>query len=146
MLERRTRKAYWFAGLLFALFSLAPALVNAQHLSSADYQQKLQTSIEALESLEEMDEAESPYYYRNELNTALGTVRDALPEHQSVQSSDEVCNVDNKWLHDGLKELEAATPEKRPNQIALVIERLKALEERVKYERRAATDAENKVY
>lgn len=146
MLERRTLKAYWFAGLLFAVLSLVPTLVNAQHLSAVEYQQNLQTAIEALQSLEEIEEAESPYYYRSTLNDTLGVVRVALPEHQSVQSSDEVCNVDNKWLHDALKEIEAATPENRPNRIALVIERLKAVQERVVYERRAATDSDNKVY
>jgi hypothetical protein len=144
MLERRTPKRYWFAGLLCAL--LIPVLVNAQNLSPDDYQRNLRQAIETLEKLEPIDEAESPYYYQNLLNYALGMVRDALPEHQTVQSSDEVCTVDNTWLHDALKELEAATPEKRPDHIARVIERLKALAERVAYERRAPTDADNKVY
>ena len=147
MLERRTPKAYWFAGLLCALIALAPSLVNAQHLSSADYQRNLQTAIEALEELETYDEAEEdPDDYHSEMNLALATVRNALPEHQSVQSSDEVCNVDNSWLHAALKEIEAASAEKRPDHIALAVERLKAIEERVAYERRAGTDAENKVY
>lgn len=146
MLERRTPKAYWFAALLCAIFLLAPSLVNAQHLSAADYEQNLHSAIVALEELEAMDEAESPYYYHNELTKTLATVRDAVPVHQSVQSSDEVCNVDNTWLHEALTELEKANAEKRPDHIARVIERLVAVEERVAYERRAATDADNKVY
>ena len=144
MLERRTPKAYWFAGLLCAL--LIPALVNAQNLSPADYQRNLQQSSEALEKLKAVDESESPYYYFNLMNQTLATVRAALPVHQSVQSSDEVCAVDNTWLHDALKELEAAHPEKRPDHLARIIERLKALEDRVAYERRVPTDADNKVY
>jgi hypothetical protein len=146
MLERRTPEAYWFAALLCAILLLAPSLVNAQHLSAADYEQNLHRAIEALEELETMDEAESPYYYQNELTKALATVREAVPVHQSVQSSDEVCNVDNTWLHEALTELEKANAEKRPDHIVRVIERLVAVEERVAYERRAATDADNKVY
>src|ERR1044072_7385220 len=146
MFERRTPKAYWFAGLWCALLLLVAAPANGQNLSAADYQQNLNRAIEALVDLDELEEAESPYYYQNEMNTALATVCDALPEHQSVQSSDEVCNVDNTWLHDALKELEAAPAEKRPEHLARVIERLEAVEDRVAYERRAATDADNKVY
>lgn len=146
MLQRRTPKAYWFAGFWCALLLLVPAPASAQNLSSADYRQKLNRAIEALVELDELDEGESPYYYNNEMNRTLGIVRDALPEHQSVQGSDEVCHVDNKWLHDALKELEAASAEKRPDHIARVIERLEAIADRVAYERRAATDADNKVY
>ena len=147
MLERRTPKAYWFAGLLCALFALAPSLVKAQHLSPADYQRNLQSAIEALEEFETWDEAEEyPSDYQDEMNRVLAAVRDKLPVHQSVQSSDEVCHVDNTWLHDGLKEIEAASAEKRPDHIAQVLERLTALEKQVVYERRTATDADNKVY
>ncbi|HSK63057.1 MAG TPA: DUF4129 domain-containing protein [Pyrinomonadaceae bacterium] len=146
MLQRRIPKTNWFAGLLFALVSFVSIEAHAQHLSSADYEQNLHRAIQALQEVEEIEEAGSPYYYQNELNRALTTVRDALPAQQSVQGSDEVCNVDNTWLHDELTELEGASADKRPDQIARVIERLQALEERVAYERRAATEADNKVY
>ena len=129
-----------------ALVLFVPAVANAQNLSSDDYQRNLKQSIETLEKLAASDEAESPYYYKNLLSSSLTTVRDTLPVHQAVQSSNEVCTVDNTWLHDALKEIESATIEKRPERIARVIERLKAVEERVSYERRAATDADNKVY
>lgn len=146
MLERQTPKAYWFAGLLCALLLFVPAAVKAQNLSSDDYQRNLKEAIEALKKLEGIDEAESPDLYKTLLDYALTSVRDTLPVHQAVQGGNEVCTVDNTWLHDALKEIEAATPEKRPDQIARVIERLQALEERVAYERRAPTDADNKVY
>jgi hypothetical protein len=147
MLQRGTLTKYWFAGLLCVILSLAPIAVNAQNLSSADYQRNLQRAIETLKALENIDEAEtSSYYYENELKHALTTVRDTLPVQQSVQSSDEVCTVDNTWLHDDLNEIEKASAEKRANLIARALERLTALEERVGYERRAATEADNKVY
>jgi hypothetical protein len=146
MLQRRTAKEYGFAVLLFALLALVPALVNGQYLSPSDYQQNLNRAIHTLQDLEEFAEAEDPADYQNELHQALATVRKVLPAQQSVQSSDEVCNVDNTWLHDALKEIESASAEKRPDQIARVIERLAAVEDRVAYERRAATDADNKVY
>ncbi|HEU4797228.1 MAG TPA: DUF4129 domain-containing protein [Pyrinomonadaceae bacterium] len=145
MLERRTWKECWFAGLLCALLLFVPLAAKAQNLSAADYERNLQRAIEALESLE-IDESESPHYYQDELDGALATVREALPIQQSVQSSDEVCVVDNSWLHDALKEVEAAASEKRTDQLVRVVERLQALQDRVAYERRAATDADNKVY
>ena len=144
MLERRTPKAYWLAALLFAL--LAPIAAEAQNLSFTEYQQNMRRAIEALEELEAIDQEESPEYYEIMLHKALTTVREALPAHQAVQGSDELCNVDNTWLHDKLKEVEAVSAEKKPDQIARVIEQLSALEERVAYERRPATDADNKVY
>ena len=146
MLERQTPTAYWFAVLLSALLLFVPVAAEAQHLSSSDYQQNLDRAIEALEDLAELEEGESPYYYQNELNRTLAAVREALPAHQSVQGSDEVCNVDNTWLHDALKEIEEGSAEKRPDLIARVLERLEAVYEEVAYERKPATDADNKVY
>lgn len=146
MLDHRTLKAYWFAALLSAFLLFVPIVAEAQHLSLTDYQQNLDRAILALEDLAELDEGESPYYYHNELNQTLATVREALPAHQSVQGSDEVCNVDNTWLHDALKEIEGGSAENRPDLIARVLERLEAVHEQVAYERRPATDADNKVY
>ena len=146
MLQRRTPKQYSFAALLFALLSLVPIAANGQHLSSADYVRNLERAIEALEALEPIAEFESAYYYQSALSAAVVTVREILPAHQTVQGSDEICNVDNSWLHDALKELEAARPEQRPERLARILERLNAIKEGVGYERRAPTDADNKVY
>ena len=148
MSERRKWRDHWFARLVLALLFLVPIAANAQHLSDADYQRNLERAIEALQPFEEeFDESEeSLYYYQNELNEALAAVREALPQQQSVQSSNEVCTVNNSWLHEALSEIETSDLDKKPDLVTRVIERLQAVVDRVAYERRAPTDADNKVY
>jgi len=130
--------------LLAAILLLAPAAANAETISAADYEKNLHQAVETLEGLQAIDEAETPYYYSNEFNEALATIRNALPEQQQVQSSDEVCNVDNTWVHAALKEIESASSQEKAHKLALLLERVEALEEQVGYERRAATEADSK--
>ena len=130
--------------VLAAVLLLVPAVTKADPISDAGYQNKLQQAVGALETLQNVDEAETPYYYQNQFADTLAKVREALPEQQQVQSSNEVCNVDNTWVHAALKDLESATPEDRAYKLAHLVERLKAIEQRVAYERRAATAADSK--
>ena len=130
--------------LLIAVLLLVPAVANAAAISEADYQKNLQQAVGALETLHVIDEAETPYYYQNQFADTLTKVREALPEQQQVESSNEVCNVDNSWVHESLKELEKASPEDRENKLTLLVERLTAIEERVAYERRAGAAADSK--
>jgi hypothetical protein len=132
--------------VLAALLLLVPAVAKADTISDADYQKNLHQAVSALETLQQIDEAETPYYYQNQSTETLATVRQALPEQQQVQSSDEVCSVDNAWIHAALKDLESAKPEDRADKLMQLVARLKAVEERVAYERRAATEADNKAH
>ncbi|MCA1578493.1 MAG: DUF4129 domain-containing protein [Acidobacteria bacterium] len=129
---------------LAAVLLLVPAVTKADTISDADYQNKLQQAVSALESMQAIEEAETPYYNQNEFAGTLAKVREALPEQQQVQAGNEVCNVDNTWVHAALKDLEAASPEDRADKLTHLVERLKAIEERVAYERRAAMAADSK--
>jgi len=131
-------------GWLFALLLILPATANADVLSAEHYQKNLGRAIGALENLQAINEADSPDYYRNQLDQAAQNVREALPEKQSVQSSDEVCEVDNSWVHAALENLKLSSPEYRAAKLELLVEQLKAIQERVGYERRAATSADSK--
>lgn len=134
-------------GWLFAvLLLLLPATATAQVLSTEDYQVNLQEAIAGLEVVRDLDEADSPYYYHSQLDRATATVREVLPQKQSIQSSDEVCNVDNSWVHAALDDLKASSAEHRPAKLALLVDQLKAIEERVVYERRVATPADSKAH
>ena len=146
MLQGRTKTNFRFGWLFTALFLLVPTIAYADTLRPEDYQRNLQRAIEALESLQEIDESEFPDEYQREFGSAAATVREALPEKQSVQSSDEVCEVDNAWLHTSLDEFQVLTPEQRSTRLPQLIERLKALDERVVYPRRTAGENDNKVY
>ena len=55
-------------------------------------------------------------------------MRAALPEKESVQASEEVCEVDNAWLHAELEEFKTLTPAERATRLRELIDRLKALE------------------
>lgn len=142
--EFRKERNRFFRLLLLALLVVVPFTVRADALSSEDYQNQLQRSIKALEDLQKTDEEEHTEYYQNQLDQTINTVAEALPEHEEVKASDDVCHVDNSWLTVALKDLKASTPEQRATRLPQLIERLKAIEERVAYEQRPATPADAK--
>lgn len=146
MLPGRTKIKSRFRWLLTALLLIVPATASADTIRSEDYQRELQRAIESLESLQEINEAETPDYYQEQFSRTSTTVREALPERQTVQASDEVCEVDNTWLHTALEDFKSLTPEKRVTRLDQLIDRLRALEQRVAYQRRAAEENDNKVY
>jgi hypothetical protein len=146
MLSGRTTTNHCFRWLLTALLLIVPSIVRADTVRSEDYQKQLQRAIDALESLNKINESDYPGYYEQQVNETTALVREALPEKQSVKASDEVCEVDNAWLHQALDDLKPLTAEKRTTRLAQLIDRLKAIEQRVAYQRRPATENDNKVY
>lgn len=146
MLQGRTKINTRFGWLLAALLLIVPVSARADTLRSEDYQNKLQRAIAALESLQETNEEETPDYYQEHFNETAAVVRHALPVKQSVQSGDEVCEVDNEWLHTALEEFKSLTPAERVTRLEQLIDRLKALEERVAYKLRPPTENDNKVF
>jgi hypothetical protein len=117
----------WF---LIALL-LVPVTANADSISNGDYYKNVERAVTALDTLQQTDETEDGASYENRLDRTIAGVREALPEHQSVQTSEGVYNVDNAWLHEALKQFKSASAEERPTKLAQVIERLKAVAERV---------------
>lgn len=146
MLPGRTKINSRCRWLLTALLLIVPATAAADTLRSEDYQRSLQRAIESLEALREIDEAETPDYYQEQFSETEATVREVLPVKQSVQASDEVCEADNTWLHAALEDFKTLTPEKRVTRLDQLIDRLRALEQRVAYPRRPPTENDNKVY
>jgi hypothetical protein len=131
MPQRRTRTTRYLPWSLFALLLLVPAIAKADSVSAADYHNNVQRAVTALDTLQQTDEGEAPSSYEARLDQTVAGVREALPEHQSVQTSEGVCNVDNAWLHEALKDLKNAPAEQRATRLTQMSERLKALEERV---------------
>lgn len=124
---RTTRRLHW---LLFALL-LVPVSANADSIPASNYHNNLQRAVTALDTLRQVDETESSTAYEQRLDQTIAGVSEAVPEHQSVETSEGVCEVDNSWLHEELKQLKSASSEQRAARLAQVIERLKAVEERV---------------
>ena len=116
---------------LIALLLLVPVTANADSISIADYHKNVERAVTALDTLQQRDETEDVASYETRLDQTIAAVRESVPEHESVQTSEDVYNVDNAWLHEALKQLKNTPAELRPTKLAQIIERLKAVEERV---------------
>jgi hypothetical protein len=136
-----TRRLDW---LLFALLLLVPVTANADSIPATDYHNSVQRAVTALDTLRQVDETETSTTYEHRLDQTIAGVQEAVPEHQSVQTGDGVCDVDNSWLHDELKALKNASSEQRAARLTHIIERLEAVEERVGPGETAATPPNDK--
>ncbi len=115
--------------LFFVFIFFVPAFVHAATI--AEYQRNLKAAITALDTLTQSDEEETDSAYRQRFVNTLTNVRALLPESQMVDCGEELCTVDNSWLHDELKGLQKASDDDWFRQLTRIIERLKALDERV---------------
>ena len=115
--------------VFFIFLFLAPTMVHAE--SVADYQRNLKAAITALDTLTQTDEEESQPAYQQRFDYTLTNVRRLLPETQMVNCGEELCTVDNSWLHDGLKELQKVSETEWFRQLTRIIEQLKAIDERI---------------
>ena len=132
MPQRRTRIRRLLRWSLLALLLFVPLTANAaDSISATDYHQKVQRAVTALDTLRSSDENENASGYEDRLDQTIASVREVLPEHQAVDTKGGICNVDNSWLHEALKELKSAPAEQREAKLAQTIERLQAVEERV---------------
>ena len=115
--------------LFYVIVFISPAIVNA--VSVSEYQDNLKQAITALDTLTQTDEEETEEDYQRRLTETLTRVRRVLPESQMVECGDELCTVDNSWLHDQLKELEKTSDSNWFLLLTHIIERLKAIDERI---------------
>jgi hypothetical protein len=114
---------------LFIVLLFAPSLVNAA--SVAEYQRNVKEAITALDTLTQSDEEETQSAYSQRFADTVTNVRKLLPESQMVECGEELCTVDNSWLHDGLDEVRKASDAEWFRKLTLVIEQLRALDERI---------------
>jgi len=141
----KTHRRHSLASLvavLAALLFLYPMHVSA--IPIVDYRQNLQRAITALDTLAQTDEDESETDVANRLTQTIKGVRAVLPEHQTIESESETCEVDNSWLHESLSEVEKLDPEHQAQRIDDVRETLRALESRVAELQNAGQLTENK--
>jgi hypothetical protein len=116
-----------FVILVFVL----PGSVSAQSVTLSEYQKNLQSAITALDTLGQLDEDESESGYENRLTQTTAAIRNELPEKLTVETAQSIYNVDNSWLHQGLKEFEAASTTQRDGMRYQLIDRLRSINERV---------------
>ena len=128
--------------VLAALLFLYPLQVNALPISQ--YQQNLQRAITALDTLSVIDENETADDIVKRLTQTIEGIRVLLPEHQTVETGTDTCEVDNSWLHNNLKDVDKMEPEQQTRRIKEVLETLRALETRVAEVQNSGRLLENK--
>ena len=125
---------------LVVLFFVFP--INVFAIPISDYQQNVKKAITALDTLTQSDENESTNDYNKRFDQTIEGVRQALPEHQTVESETETYNVDNSWLHRDLDDLKQSVDIlKKTSEID---ERLRALEARIAERQKPVQSGESK--
>jgi uncharacterized protein DUF4129 len=114
--------------LFLALFSVTRT-VRAMPL--AEYHSRLQQALVVLDTLSQLDEDESLLDYELRLADTSRRIQLAVPEHPTIEVDELSINADNSWLHQELGRLEKATGTTRPELLARLTERLRAVEERL---------------
>jgi hypothetical protein len=110
-----------------------------------DYRKNIEQVIGALDTVNVQDEHESVSAYQARFTWTVNAIRTVLPPKQTVEWTNTTYNVDNSWLHQGLEEFEKAAEPDRRKLLVRILERLKALDERLdEIERSSAGAVEDK--
>ena len=119
--------------LLVVLAVLCFSFSNAVAIPLSDYRVALELAIDDIESVIETDDHESDADYQTRLTKTFDAIRARLPTHQQVESDKGNWTADNTWLHMALDELQHAPTEERPDKLASLLERVRALDARVRH-------------
>ncbi len=125
--------------ILIATFS---SVASAQNLQN--YQKRVHQAVTALDTLAQKDEDESPEAYFARVTATVERVRTALPETEAVDANGTQVTIDNRWLHEELGSFEKLTPDERTDTLARVIERLRAIADRMLEAQEAAAQTLSK--
>jgi hypothetical protein len=98
--------------------------------SLAEYHLQLREAITALDTMSQHDESESEAARAMRVSQTLAAVRAALPETDKVELGSSTVAVNNGWLHRELDTYEK-TQTDRAGTLTRILERLRALEQRV---------------
>ncbi|MFN2532417.1 MAG: DUF4129 domain-containing protein [Pyrinomonadaceae bacterium] len=125
------RAAKVVISVVTATLCLLVTASSVQAIPLEDYVKNLQIALTALDKLAQSDGQEVKTQYEKRVADAIENVRKALPTEQSVQFGADVCEVDHRWLHHELDDLEKSRDLERQKLIKHVLERLNAINERV---------------
>jgi hypothetical protein len=129
LIQRRRAAALPFASLLLIL--LTANISSAIPL--AEYRERVRRAATALETLAQQDEDEDERAYAARRAATLGNVHKAVPASVVVEWNGTQTKVDNAWLDEALRDYErgGASDTESTDALARIIERLRALEERL---------------
>ena len=130
------------AGLVVLIAFLFLCPLTALAVPLHEYEQRLKQAIDALYSLDVIDEDGIDTEYVTRLT--IDNVRSALPLQLTVEVDNDTYNIDNSSLHKSLDELEQLPVDEQLNRAGELVEVLRAIETRVAERRSAMAMAETK--
>src|SRR5258705_5765551 len=122
----RTINKWFVTSLLLMCF---PVIAHAIPIS--EYQSNLKRAVTALDTLSQVDENETEAAFQNRLGETATMLKSLLPESQPVENGNEICTVNNLWVHQELYDYLRTDPDLRPSRLSMMLERVKAVEDRV---------------
>ena len=122
----RTISRWFVTSLLLMCF---PVIAHAIPIS--EYQSNLKRAITALDTLSQVDENETEAAFENRLGETATMLKSLLPESQPVENGNETCTVNNLWFHQELDDYLRTDSDLRPLKLSMMLERVKAVEDRV---------------
>lgn len=115
---------------LAGVFVLLASSVLATPVS--EYQKHLGQAIAALDSLAQLDEAETASAYDARTIETILSVRQLLPANETIELPGRTFTVDNSWLQQELDKYKSASSADSAELRQRIVERLQAISERIK--------------
>src|SRR5215217_6172185 len=93
------------AGVVVLLAVLFAYPANVAAIPITEYEQSLKQAVIDLVKLAHVDKTWDETDFENRVVQTVESIREAFPEHQTVEANGDVCNVDNSSLHKSLEQL-----------------------------------------
>jgi hypothetical protein len=103
----------------------------AHAIPLSEYQNNLKRAVTALDTLSQVDENETEADFQNRAGETATILKSLIPVTQTVQNGNEACTVYNLWFHQELDDYLRTEPDLRPDKLSMILERVKAVEDRV---------------
>jgi Domain of unknown function (DUF4129) len=127
---RRSHFSHMLVRLAGTVLVLLCFATSASSKSLAEYHLRLNEVINALDTMSQHDESESQTEHTTRVAQTIANVRVALPETEKVEIGESTVVVNNAWLHRELDSYQKTSTD-REGTLERILERLRALEERV---------------
>jgi len=111
------------------LIICCPLVIHAIPLN--EYQNNLKRAVTALDTLNQVDENESNDAFQSRVGETVSRLKNLIPVTQPVEDGNETCTVDNHWFHQELDDYLRAEQDLRSIKLVMILERVKAVEDRV---------------
>lgn len=119
------------ARLVLAMGLVLSSAAAVLAIPVSEYHQHIRQALTALDAVSRSKETESEAEYGQRDAEAVRNVRSLLPSSETVEWNGATINVDNAWLHHDLSDYANEPSKTRYDLLKRIVERLKAIEERL---------------